>query len=105
MREILPELKRLYRLKGQARRKYLKTCSGPVIDCLCECIKNLLKGRVSVKAKQLKALRRYRRFLRKVALKKTSQHERRRIIQKGGFLGALLPALISGISGLLARNG
>lgn len=105
VREILPELKRLNSIKGDARRKYLKTCNGKIIDCLSECIKNLLKGRLSLKAKAVKALRRYRRFLRKVALKKTPQNARRRIIQKGGFLGALLPALISGLSGLVARNG
>ena len=104
LREILPELKRLNRLKCKERRKYLKTCDGTFVDCLCECIKNLLKGRVPLKSKQLKALRRYRRFLRKAALKTTPQKDRRRILQKGGFIGALLPTLISGLGALLGLS-
>ena len=100
VREILPELKRLSRLSNKDRRTYLKTCDGPVVDCVCECIRNLLGGRVPLKSKQLKALRRYKRLLRKAALKKTSRSERRRILQKGGFLGAVLPALVSGIASL-----
>lgn len=106
LQKILPELKRLNRLKGEARKRYLKTCSGQFVDCLCECARNLLKGRVPLKSKQLKAIRRYRRFLRKAALKTTPQKDRRRILQKGGFIGALLPTLISGLGSLLGlRNG
>ena len=101
VRQILPELKRLNRLTEKDRRIYLKTCGGPFVDCLCECIRSLLKGRMPLKSKQLKALRRYKRILRKAALKKTSRSERRRILQKGGFVGAILPPLISGLGALL----
>jgi hypothetical protein len=45
---------------------------------------------VLLKSKQLKALRRYKRLLRKVALKKTPRSERRRVLQTGGFIGAIL---------------
>jgi hypothetical protein len=102
LRQILPELKRLNRLSEKDRKIYLKTCSGPFVDCMCECIKNLLKGRVPLKSKHIKALRRYKRILRKAALKKTPQSERRQILQKGGFIGAILPPLISGLGALLS---
>ena len=102
VREILPELKRLSRLSHKDRRTYLKTCGGPFIDGVCECLRNLLKGRVRLNSKQLKALRRYKRQLRKSALKKTSRRERRRILQTGGLIGALLPSLLSGLTGLVA---
>ena len=102
VREILSELKRLNRLSNKDRRTYIKTCSGPFIDCMCECIRNLLKGRVPLKSKQLKALHRYKRLLRKTALKKTTRSERRRILQTGGFIGAILPPLISGLASLVA---
>lgn len=100
--EILPELKRLSRLSDKDRRKYIKTCSGSFVDCVCECVRNLLKGRVPLKAKQLKALRRYKRLIRKISLKKTPRGERRRLLQTGGFFPALLPPLISGIASLLS---
>jgi hypothetical protein len=113
LRQILPELKRLNRLTEKDRRNYLKTCDGPFVDCVCECIKNLLKGRVPLKSKQLKTLRRYKRLLRKVALKKTPRSERRQVLQTGGFIGAILPSLTSGlgaivsplISRMVNRNG
>ena len=73
---------------------------GRCLMDICECIWNLIKGRVPLKSKQLKALRRYKRLLRKTALKKTSRNERRRILQTGGFISAVLPALISGLASL-----
>ena len=109
VRKILSELKRLHRMSKKDRRKYLQTCDGPFVDCVCECMRNLLKGRVPLKTKQLKALRRFRKFIRKAAAKKTSRNERRKILQKGGFIGAILPPLVAGLSGLLGsllnRNG
>jgi hypothetical protein len=113
VRQVLPELKRLKHLAEKDRRRYLKNCEGSFIDCLCECVKHLLKGRVPLKQKQLKSLRRYKRLLRKVASKKTPQGERRRILQTGGFVGEVLPALLGGLSSILgpvvgrlvSRNG
>lgn len=102
VREILPELKRLSRLSVKDRRNYIKTCSGPFVDCLCECVRNLLKGRVPLKSKQLKALRRYKRLLRKVSLKKTPRSERRRILQTGGLLATVIPPLFTALSTLFA---
>lgn len=102
IRKILSQLKRLNRFKD--KRKYMKTCCAPFVDCMCECIRNLLKGRVPIKPKHLKALKRYKSFLRKVSLKKTPRKERRRILQKGGFIGAILPTLVAGLSALLGNG-
>jgi hypothetical protein len=88
-------------MKDKERRKYLKTCCAPFVDGMCECIRNLLKGRVPLKEKHLKTLRRYKKFLREAASKKTPRKLRRRLLQTGGFLSAILPTLISGLSALL----
>lgn len=97
---MLPELKRLNRLLEKDRRRYLKTCSGPFVDCLCECVKNVLKGRVQLKPKQLEQLRPHKKLLRKLPSRKTPRTERRRILQKGGFLPAILPPIISAVGSL-----
>jgi hypothetical protein len=102
VRQVLPELKRLNRLAAKDRRRYLKTCGWPFVDCVCECIRNLLKGRVPLRPKQVKALRRYKRLLRRAASKKTSRKERRQILQRGGFIGAILPSLISGLGAIIS---
>ena len=99
--KILPELRRLGRLSDKDRRTFIKTCNGPFVDCVCECIRNLLKGRVPLKSKQLRSLRRYKQLIRRLSLKKTPRGERRRILQKGGLFPAILPPLISGIASLL----
>jgi hypothetical protein len=98
----LPELKRLCRMSNKDRRKFIKTCSKDFIYCLCECIKNLLKGNVPLNRKQLTSLAHHKQSLRKLALKKTSLSGRKRILQKGGFLGALIGPLINGISYLVS---
>jgi len=101
VRHILPELKRLNRLKDEDRRKYLKICCAPFVDNFCECIRNLLKGRVPIKPKHLKVLLHYKNFLRKASSKKSSRKLRRRLLQTGGFLSAILPTLVSGLSALI----
>jgi hypothetical protein len=80
---------------------FIKTCNGPFVDCVCECIRNLLKGRVPFKSKQLRFLRRYKQLIRRLSLKKTPRGEHRRILQTGGLFPAILPPLISGIASLL----
>jgi hypothetical protein len=82
-------------------RTFIKTCNGPFMDCMCECIRNLLKDRVPLKSKQLRSLRRYKQLIRRLPLKKTPRGERRRILQTGGLFPAILPPLISGIASLL----
>jgi len=42
--------------------------------------------------------------LRALSIKKTSVRKKRRIIQKGGFLGAILTPVLSLLGGLLAGN-
>jgi hypothetical protein len=103
VRQVLPKLKRLNRLAKKSMRRYLKICGGPFVDCVCECTRNLLKGTVPLRSKQMEALRCYKRLLRKAASKKTPRKERRRIIQKGEFIfsGAILHPLIAGLGLLL----
>lgn len=105
MRRYLPTLRRIHRLGEGAKRKLIKECDKNLINCFCECSKNVLKGNVPLKESQLKKLRREKHNLRSLALKKTSLTKKRKILQKGGFIGALLPPILSIIGGLLGGNG
>ena len=84
------------------RRKFIKNCGTDFISSLCECIRNLLKANVPVSARQLETLRRHKQLLRKLSLRKTSMKVRRRILQRGGFVGFLIGPLITAITQLLA---
>jgi hypothetical protein len=96
------ELKRLCRMTAKDRKTFIKACSKDFIHCICECIKNLLKGNVPLNQRQLKTLSRHKQSLRRLALKNTSLVARKQILQKGGFLGAILQPLVTGISYLLS---
>lgn len=101
MRQYLPTLRRIHRLGEGAKKKLIKDCDKKLIDCFCECSKNILKGNVPLKRNQLKRLRREKKNLRTLALKKTSLKKKRKILQKGGFIGAILPPVLTVLSSLL----
>jgi hypothetical protein len=101
MRKYLPTLKRISRLGEKAKKKIIKDCDRKLIECFCECSKNILKGNVPLKGRQLKRLRREKNNLRALALKKTSLKRKRKILQKGGFIGAILPPVLTVLSSLL----
>jgi hypothetical protein len=104
VRKYLPTLRRIHRLSEQSRRAYVKKCDRGFLDCLSECAKNVIKGNVPLNERQMKSLRREKKNLRQLSVKKTSLKKKRRIIQKGGFLGALIPPILSVLGGLFARN-
>jgi len=101
MRKYLPTLKRINRLGEGAKKKLIKNCDKKLIDCFAECSKNVLKGHIPLKSTQLRKLRREKKNLRALALKKTSLKKKRTILQRGGFLGALLPPVLTVLSSLL----
>jgi hypothetical protein len=101
--QMLPELRRLCRMSNKERKKFIKSCGKDFIECICECVKNVLKGNVPLKQKQLQCLRRHRQSLRKLTLKKTSLTSRKRILQTGGFLQYLIGPVVSAVTQLLSN--
>jgi len=95
-------LKALHKASPAVRKRLLCTyCSPDFIECMCECVRNIKEGNVPLTTDQKKALRRKRRELRELLLKKTSPAKKKKLIQSGGFLGALLSPIISVLGGLL----
>ena len=99
VKELIAKLRKLKRSKN--RKKFIKNCDRGVIQCLCECVRNLLKGRLPLKPNQLKCLSRYKQSLRALSLKKTSLVKRKQILQKGGLIGALVGPLLGGLLQIL----
>ena len=87
----------------KAKRQYVKRCNRQFIDCVSECAKNVLKGNVPLSNAQMNKLRSRRQDLRALSVKKTSLTKKRKIIQKGGFLSALLAPALSVLAGLLLK--
>lgn len=104
-RKFLPVLKRLRRMSDKDRKNYVRGCDKDFLDCVSECSKNLIKGNVPLKSVQKTILRRRKNDLRALAVKKTSLRQKRKILQRGGFLTALIPPIVAALSGLLfSRN-
>lgn len=85
----------------RARRQYIRHCDNRLITCLSECAGNLIKGNVKLTDRQMKTLKRKRYDLRSLAKKSASIKSKRQILQKGGFLAALIPPVVSALAGLL----
>ena len=94
------------RMLRDAKPKLRKTILGDkgLISCLCECSKNILKGNVSLSPAQKRNLRRHKRSLRELTLKKILKKRKIKILQKGGFLGALITPILSLLGGMLGSS-
>ena len=104
MKRYLPVLKRIRRMGEKAKRQYVRKCDKEFVNCVSECAKNVIKGNVPLNKRQMTNLRRKRNDLRTLSKKKTSLRTKRKIIQKGGFLTALLPPVLAVLGSLLLQN-
>jgi len=100
VRKYLPVLKRITTLGDNAKRDYVRKCDKEFLNCISECAKNVVKGNLPLTNRQKTRLRRSRNDLRALSVKKTSLRKKRHILQKGGFLTALLPPVLEILSSL-----
>lgn len=91
----------LSRANPAAVKAIMKTASPELVTTLCECCHNILKGNVPLTVGQKRQLRRYKHNLRELILKKTSNKRRKEILQRGGFIGALLGPIVKVLTGIL----
>lgn len=105
IRRHASSLKRLPRSSKKNREKILDEGGRELLDCISECCLNVIKGNVPLTERQFQLLRRRKKNLAAVARKKTSQKEKRQIIQSGGFLGVLLKPILGILGSLFLGNG
>jgi hypothetical protein len=104
LKRFAPYLKLLDKASPKVRKSMLKNnCSNELLHCICECTKNILKGNVPLSPAQKKQLSRRKQLMRKLTLKKTSLQSKRKIVQTGGFLGAILGPIIQVLGGLFSN--
>jgi len=102
LRHHLPLLKRLIKLPDRQKKSFIKTADKQLVDSICECCINILNGCIPLSSRQKTKLKRNRLNLRRLALKKTALGKKRKILQKGGFLSAILSAAIPVVGSLIA---
>ena len=94
-------LKMLYKASPKLRRALLADLPPEIVQLLSECALNILKGTITLSNKHKEKLRRYRKSLHILSKKTTPVAKKKKIIQTGGFLpailGGVLPALLPAI--------
>lgn len=86
-------LKVLMKNKPKLSRAIIREADDGLIICLCEIVKNVIRGNVKITNHQKKKLRSKKSSLRKLASRKHSVKSKRKIIQSGGFLNLIAPLL------------
>ena len=103
------------RLKKHAATLYLLAKAGPrvqkavlreadpaLLTTVCECAKNILNGNVPLSPAEKRRLTLYKKQLRQLTNRRLGQTTKKRVIvQKGGFLPALLGPLIGTLAPLI----
>ncbi len=94
----------LHNAKPQLRKAILEKIDNDAVRCLCECCHNLLNGFVDLKTEQRKQLIPHRSTLRKLGSKGLSlKNKKKLLVQKGGFLSALIGPLLAVAATLLSQ--
>ena len=79
----------------------INEAEGDIINILCECAHNTLLGNVPMSKAQFCRLKRFKKHLRTLARKKVPLAKKKKILQTGGFLPALLGAALPIITNLV----
>ena len=95
----------LKKANKQQRNAILQTANRDLILCLCECALNTLNGNIPLKNTDLKKLERHKKPLRKLADNSTKISDKQSLlIQKGGFLPALLSPILAILGQILVNE-
>ena len=104
----LPTIALLSQCSPCVIKRFLKQPDPHLLKAISECSKNILAGNINLTEEEFNKLKKYRSHLRHLTNKKTSLKKKRELIQKGGFLQALIAPLIgllgSVISGVIAKK-
>jgi len=101
----VPQLHELARCRQKHKRnKYIRESKDDLTKCLTECAYNLLKGNVPLTKKQKAVLRRHRKALVQFGTERRVRKAKNLLLQRGGFLPALLaPILAAAAGGLISE--
>lgn len=95
-------LKLLAKTRGKQRQAIINASGKDLIQAVCECAYNLLRGNIELSTDQKRRLATKKKHLRDLAANKVSLKKKREIIQRGGnLLAFLLPPVVESLSKLL----
>ena len=102
LRKHASDIVYLQKTKPCIRKHLITKADRSLVDCLCECADNILRGNVPLTKLQKEKLKRNKAGLRALTKKSVSLKKKKAILQKGGFLGSLLAPIASVVAPLLS---
>ncbi len=84
------------------RKVIIEKADKKLIQVICECVLNMLSGNLDINTTDLNKLRKYKHIFRKLIQKSNLKTKKKILVQHGGFLQYLLPAVITGISSIVS---
>ena len=91
-------LKFLNQNNNKVKKIIIEKANKDQIYSICDCVLNILNGKLNVDDNKNKLIKK-RRCMRKL-LTKSSLKKKKKILQTGGFLQILIPAIISGLASI-----
>lgn len=104
LEENIHLLQVLHQAHPKLRKAILENAKGSLVTCLCECAKNILNSNVPAQPHHLKQLKRYRKDVFSLVNKKVSKKKKKQLLQKGGFIKALLAPIAIALFSSLAKK-
>jgi hypothetical protein len=90
------------------QKDIINRAKAPLINKICECVLNILNGKVNISKDDVEKLKPYKKLFRKLLQKKLKLTQKKKLInQKGGFLQIILPLITAAIdlfSNLFNKN-
>ena len=95
-------LRAIARCKTKYRKSLLIKSDKELINAICSCVYNVLLGNVKISEEDKKNLVKYKSVLRKLVEKSTLKGKKKLLIQQGGFLQFIIPAVITGLASIIS---
>ena len=79
----------------------IKNADKKLIQSICECVLNILKGNLPIKESDKQKLKKFRKPLHKLVQKSGLKNKRKILIQQDGLLPILIPSIIGGLATII----
>jgi hypothetical protein len=102
LRKHASDIVYLQKTKPCIRKHLISKADRSLVDWLCECADDILRGNVPLTKLQKEKLKRNKAGLRALTKTSVSLKKKKALLQKDGFLGSLLAPIASVVAPLLS---
>jgi hypothetical protein len=104
VKRLAPYVLTLKSLKPKQRKVVLGFCTSDQMRAFEELALNIVKNTTPLSTDQIEVCRKWKTPLKQLALRRLPIKAKRALLQKGGFLGALLPILASVLGSVIGSS-